>query len=184
MPRLPIVLLLAMTSTALAEEGEHEEHHEHGPWELRTSIEAPLYRHASEGSTNIGKEFEPELDVMISYVIEEKRLSLDLELGEALLLSTSEEAIDTPKRVGTVVRPGVAYSPAEGVPLYFAALLAIHLEPSPVTLGFRLGVGTDLHLGFAKLFFEADFDVSAAGTGNDAFKHQDLVLATGLLFHL
>lgn len=186
---LVVTSLLSLTAVARADEHEHEpaEHgeHEHSPFEIRVGVEAPMFEHASEGSTNITKEFEGELDVMGSYVVIPHTLSIDLELGEAVLLSSDVDK-DTPTRRGTVVRPGVGYSPSHELPIYLAAMLPIHLEKAPVVLGFRAGVGVDFHLPFAKLFVEADLDLPLAGGSGapDAFKTQTLSLATGLLFHL
>lgn len=165
---------------------EPVDHAEHSPVEIRASLEAPIYAHASEGSTNIGKELELEPDVMVSYVIESKRLSLDLEVGEAILLHTDEEGVDTPKRTGTVLRPGVAYKPAADVPVFVTAMLPMHLEPSPFVFGLRLGAGIDFHIPVGKYFIEADVDFPLAGASGapDAFKTQTLSLATGVLFHL
>lgn len=175
-----LVVACLLTSTIVHAEEEATEAHHHGPWELRVGVEAPMYKHASEGSENIGDAFAPELGVMLSYVIEEHRLSLDLELGEGVQL-TGEGST---RRTGTVVRPGVAWSPVEGVPVFVTGLLPILLEPSPATLGLRLGAGVDIHLGFAKLYLEADVDFPLTGGDVDAFKEQELVLATGLMFHL
>lgn len=179
MTRLLVAALL-LAPTIVHAEGEEGGEHHHGPWEVRAGLEAPLYKHASEGSENIGDAFAPELGVMISYVLEEHRLSLDLELGEGVQL-TGEGST---QRTGTVVRPGVAWSPVEGVPVFVTGLLPVHLEPSPVILQLRLGAGVDIHLGFAKLYIEADVDFPLAGDGVDSFKEQELVLATGLMFHL
>ena len=179
----PGAVLLALTSLARADE-EAEPHH-HGPWEMRVSVESPLYIHGSDASTNISKELELEPDVMISYVLEEKHLSLDLEIGEGILLHSSEGAA-TPARTGTTLRPGVAYSPSRELPIFVAALLPIHLEPSPALLSLRLGAGFDVHTSIGKWFVEADVDLPLAGSTGapDAFAEQALVLATGLLFHL
>jgi hypothetical protein len=178
--------LLALTSVASADEeaGESGEHH-HGPWEMRVSVESPLYIHGSDASTNISKELELEPDVMISYVLEEKHLSFDFEIGEGFLLHSSEGA-DTPARTGTTIRPGIAYLPSRELPIFVTALLPIHLEPSPALLSLRLGAGIDAHTPIGKWFVEADVDLPlAGGTGApDAFAEQALVLATGLLFHL
>jgi len=188
MPRLlAVVMVLFAVRTAHAEgeaEGEGAEHH-HGPWEMRVSVESPIYAHASDASTNITKEFVLEPSVMISYVLEEKHMSLDLEIGEGFLLHSSEGA-DTPARTGTVIRPGVAYSPSRELPIFVTALLPVHIEPSPVLLSLRLGAGIDFHTAIGKWFVEADLDLPlAGGTGApDAFSEQELVLATGLLFHL
>jgi len=187
MTRLALALLL-LSSLAHAEgepeAGEAGEAH-HGPWEMRVSLESPIYAHASDASTNITKEFELEPGVMISYVLEEHHMSLDLEIGEGFLLHSSEGA-DTPARTGTVIRPGVAYSPSRELPIFVTALLPVHIEPSPVLLSLRLGAGIDFHTAIGKWFVEADLDLPlAGGTGApDAFSEQELVLATGLLFHL
>lgn len=113
-------------------------------------------------------------------------MSLDLEIGEGFLLHSSDAAVDTPARVGTVIRPGVAYSPSHELPVFVTALLPMHLEPSPFLLSLRLGAGVDFHTPIGKYFIEADLDLPlAGGTGApDAFAEQALVLATGLLFHL
>jgi len=176
MPRWPI-LLLAIARAAHAD-SETEEHH--SPLEMRVSLEAPLYSHASAGSTSITDELELEPDVMISYVIEAHRLSLDLEVGESVLVSGD----GAPARTGTVVRPGVAYSPVHD--LFVTALLPVHLEPSPALLGLRLGAGFDFRVPFGKWFVEADVDFPLVGaTGApDAFAEQAFVIATGALFHL
>jgi len=187
MPRVAALLipttLLAMTTAARAD--EHELEHEHSPFELRASVEAPILSHGSAGSTNIIHELEPELDVMASYVVVPKTLSIDLELGEAILLASQEEP-DTPIRRGTTIRPGVGYTPNHELPIYVLAMLPIHLEPAPAVLGLRLGAGFDVHLSFGKYFVEAAVDLPlAGGTGApDAFATQTFVLATGLLFHL
>lgn len=184
MTRLALLVLVVATRLAHADEGAAEEHH-HGPWEMRVSVESPLYIHSSDASTNISKDLEVEPDVMISYVLEEKHLSFDFEIGEAFLLSSSEP-VDTPKRTGTTIRPGVAYSPSRELPIFVTALLPIHLEPSPALLSLRLGGGVDVHTPIGKWFVEADVDLPlAGGTGApDAFAEQQIVLATGLLFHL
>src|ERR1700742_1713633 len=111
---IPVLLLFG--SPAFAEGPEqHEQHGEHSPFEIRASVEAPIFGHADGRSTNIAKELEPELDAMVSYVLEEQHVSLDLEIGEALLVHTDEEGVDTPRRTGTVIRPGVAWSPVHGM---------------------------------------------------------------------
>jgi len=183
--------LLAATASLAHAEGEEVvagegEHHHHGPWEMRVSVESPLYTHASDASTNISKELEVEPDVMFSYVLEEHHMSIDLEIGEGFLLHSSEMGVDTPQRTGTVIRPGVAYSPSHELPVFVTALLPMHLEPSPFVLGLRLGAGVDFHTSVGKYFIEADVDFPLAGGSGapDPFSEQVLVLATGLLFHL
>lgn len=184
MTRAAILLLLA--ARLAHAEGEAAEEHHHGPWEMRVSVESPLYAHASEGSTNISKELELEPDVMISYVLEDKHLSFDFELGEGFLLHSSEAGVDTPARTGTTIRPGIAYSPSRELPIFVTALLPIHLEPSPALLSLRVGGGIDMHTPIGKWFVEADLDVPLVGGSGapDAFAEQAVVLATGLLFHL
>ncbi|MBV8760896.1 MAG: hypothetical protein JO257_26615 [Deltaproteobacteria bacterium] len=154
---------------------------------MRVSVESPLYTHRSEGSENIGDATELEPDVMVSYVLEEQRMSFDLELGEAFLLRTKDVAVDAPSRLGTFIRPGVAYAPSPTLPIFVTAMLPIKLEPSPALLELRLGAGVNIaKTSIGKWFVEADVDLPLVGgsTAPSAFSAQQLVLATGLLFHL
>jgi hypothetical protein len=180
---LLLPILLATTTTARGEGEPHQ--HPHSPFEVRASVEAPIFSHASAGSTNITHELEPELDVMASYLVIPKQLSIDLEVGEAVLVSSKEEP-DAPIRKGTTIRPGVGFTPDHAIPIYVLAMLPIHVEPAPVVLGFRVGVGFDVHLPFGKYFAEAALDLPLVGGAGapDAFATQTFVLATGLLFHL
>src|SRR5512135_2012965 len=111
MTRAVCLVSCLFIATAHAEGEEAAESH-HGPFEMRVSVESPLVVHKSDGTKTIGDEFELEPDVMFSYVLEEHHMSLDLEIGEGFLLHSSEAGADTPKRTGTVIRPGVAYSPS------------------------------------------------------------------------
>lgn len=89
-------LFAASLAHAEGEEGAGEAENHHGPFEMRVSVESPLYIHGSDASTNISKEFELEPDVMFSYVLEEQHMSLDLEIGEGFLLHSSEAVSTRP----------------------------------------------------------------------------------------
>jgi hypothetical protein len=162
---------------------EAEPHH--SPFEMRVSVESPLYGHASDGTTNIVKETELEPNVMVSYVLEEQRISFDLELGESFVVQSVGD--DAPRRTGTTIRPGIAYSLSPPSTVFVTAMFPIHLEPSPVVLSLRLGAGINmLRTPLGTWFLEADVDLPLAGAmgAPDAFSEQAVVLATGLLFHV
>lgn len=196
MTRLALAaLVFAAARLARAEElvGGAAHEPEHGPWEMRVSVETPLYTHGELDSTNVIQETELEPDVMISYVLEEQRVSFDLEVGEGWVVLRSGGGGASggtdgapPVRTGTTIRPGVAYSPSREMPVFLTALLPIHLEPSPVVLSLRLGAGVNLaKTPIGKWFVEADLDFPlAGGDAPNPFQDQSIVLATGLLFHL
>ena len=199
-------LAFAVTTSARAQEHEapaaatHEPAHDThdaaaashgGPFELRLSLEAPLYNHIStdfgSASTNLFKTVDLGVSVMLSYLLVPHVFSLDAEITESFLLASEFPDEGAPKRSGTTIRLGGSYTPSPNLPLYVTALTTFHLEPSPFIFGLRVGAGTEFHITpAAKYFVELDFDFPlASGTdGPSAFKQQAIVLATGVLFHL
>ncbi len=164
--------------------------HQRSPWELRFSLETPLYTHIStdefSGSTNFTKSFELGLSVMLSYIVVPHKLTLDLEVTESELFGSELEE-GTPKRAGTTLRLGGSYRPLSDSPIYLAALTTYHLEPHPFVFGLRLGAGLSFPIADGLQFFgELDLDLPLASSsgGPSAFQQQTVVLATGILWHL
>jgi hypothetical protein len=175
--------------------GEHAGGHEHAhsPWEMRLSLESPIYAHVSQdgvsGSTNFTKTFETGFSVMLGYLLIPGTLGIVAEITESVLWASENPDESTPKRSGTTVRVGVDYAPIQGSPFYVTALIPFHLEPSPFEMDLRIGAGYSWRVPFGKStrwFVEADVDFSlAGGTGvPNAFAGQAIVLATGLMFHV
>jgi hypothetical protein len=177
--------------------GEHAEHHgeghehHHSPWELRLSLETPLYTHVTsdtEGSrsTNIGHTFELGASAALAYTAIPHVATIDFEVTTSELFSSELEE-GTPKGTGLTLRLGGTYRPLQEIPAYIAVMTTYHLDP--FVFGLRGGVGV-YHLfpqyGFG-LVLEADVDFPVAGSGDTfpgAFNQQQIVIAGGVLFHL
>jgi hypothetical protein len=170
--------LLALPLAARAEMG------------LRLGADATIANHDQSGTHVITDNWPLGADVMLSYWTPGSLLSLDLELGEAFILSPPTVAgVTAGKRMGTVLRPGIRLSPPI-LPLYLRAAVPINIEsPSPYdqgrgTYGLRLGAGITIPLILFKIYIEgdADFPLGGGTAAPSAFSNWNLVLNGGLDF--
>src|SRR5260370_29725859 len=131
---------------------------------LRLGLEAPLYTHDSFGrstSYTIGDTLQPAVDVLLSYK-PFPLVAFEAELREGFASTGSGPY----KRTGTAIGPGLRIS-LPVLPVYARASLPIHVEPSPVFVGFRAAGGPEVSLVVVRLYLEAALDFSLAG-GNAA----------------
>jgi hypothetical protein len=130
---------------------------------LRLGLEAPLYTHVSTGASTsytIGDTLQPAVDVLLSYK-PFPLVAFEAELREGFASTGSGY-----KRTGTAIGPGLRIS-LPILPLYARASLPVHVEPSPVFVGFRAAGGLEFSLVVVSLYIEAAVDFSLAG-GNIA----------------
>lgn len=131
---------------------------------LRLGLEAPLYtRNAVAGTSTsytIGDSLQPAVDVLLSYK-PFPLVAFEAELREGFASTGSGY-----KRTGTAIGPGLRIS-LPVLPLYARASLPVHVEPSPVFVGFRAAGGLEFSLVVVSLYVEAAWDFSLAG-GNIA----------------
>jgi len=127
---------------------------------LRLGLEAPLYTHFSSSgastSYTIGDTLQPAVDVLLSY----KPLPIvafEVELREGFAGTGTGY-----QRTGTAIGPGLRIS-APVLPVYARASLPIHVEPSPVFVGFRAAGGLEFSLVVLSIYLEAAVDFSLVG---------------------
>ena len=185
-------------ASATHEPAAHEEHATHdaaaqhghsSPWELKLSLETPLFTHLTtdaEGSrsTNIGRTFELGVSAGLAYQVVPHIATIDVEITQSELFGSELEE-GAPHSTGVTLRLGGTYRPVEHVPVYLLAMTTYHLDP--FLFGVRGGVGFQHHLGRGvALVLEAALDFPIAGSGDapGAFKQQQLVFIGGFQFHL
>jgi hypothetical protein len=122
-------------------------------------------------------------DLMLSYWLPGSVLSIDLELAEQFFLNAPT---NLSSRYGTVLRPGVRFSPPV-LPFYLRGAIPINLEndskyPSRETADLRLGAGITIPLILFHIYVEADADFPLGGNGVGTFSQWNLLLAGGLDF--
>ena len=155
---------------------------------LRVGPEISLAYHDDAGTHVITDTWPIGADLMLSYWLPTQMLSIDLELGETWLGSPPEVG-GAGHRVGTVLRPGVRFSPPV-LPIYFRGALPILVEaPAPYdtgrsTVGLRLGAGFTIPLVLFKIYLEGDMDFPLGGGTNapSAFSNWNLIFTGGLDF--
>ena len=127
---------------------------------LRLGLEAPLYTHVSSTgvstSYTIGDTLQPAVDVLLSYK-PFPLVAFEAELREGFASTGSGY-----KRTGTAIGPGLRIS-MPVLPLYARASLPIHVEPSPVFVGFRAAGGLEFSLVVVSIYLEAALDFTLVG---------------------
>jgi hypothetical protein len=150
---------------------------------IRVGGAASLASHAA-GNTNVITDNWPlGIDVMGSWWLPTSLLSLDLELSEGFLLTPPAGA---DKRTGTVLRPGVRFSPPI-LPIYLRGAIPINIEPAPAgqeRFDLRLGAGFTIPLVLFKVYIEgdADFPLGGGDSAPGAFSTWNFSLNGGLDF--
>jgi hypothetical protein len=131
---------------------------------LRLGVEAPLYtRDNTTGrstSYTIGDTLQPAVDLLVSYK-PFPVVAFEGELREGFTSTGTGY-----KRTGTAIGPGLRIS-LPVLPVYARASLPIHVEPSPVFVGFRAAGGLEFSLVLLSIYLEAALDFSLVG-GNIA----------------
>lgn len=155
---------------------------------LRVGADASVAYHDSLGTHFITDNWPLGGDLMLSWWLPTSLLSLDAELSEQFFLNPPG-TLD--KRIGTVFRPGVRFSPPI-LPVYVRGAIPINLEvncPAGGTCGrerfdLRLGAGITIPLVLFKVYIEGDADFPLGGGDNapSAFSNWNLVLNGGLDF--
>jgi hypothetical protein len=141
------------------------------------------------GGTHVITDYVPlGADVMLSYWLPTSLLSLDLDLAEQFF-GSPPQGVD--KRIGTVIRPGVRFSPPI-LPIYLRGAIPINVETncpagatcSRETFDLRLGAGFTIPLVLFKIYIEGDADFPLGGGNNapSAFSNWNLDLNGGLDF--
>ena len=151
---------------------------------LRLGAEANIAYHDASGTHAITDNWPLAGDVMLSYWLPAQIVAIDLEVAEQFFLSKPAGVTDA--RIGTVLRPGVRFSPPV-IPIYLRGAIPINVETangSRETFDLRLGAGINIPLVLFKIYVEADADFPLGGGTNapSAFSQWALQLNAGLDF--
>lgn len=131
-------------------------------WGIRAGLEMPVGTHINDGgSYSIADSVQPALNLM---VLKGPSDLIGFGLEGRIGFAASGNGY---QRTGTAVGPAMIVN-VPVLPLYVRASLPIHLEPSPVTVGVRLGAGFKFNLPFVGIYLEGTADMPLAGGNTDA----------------
>ena len=155
---------------------------------LRLGVGADVGYHDSSGTHAITDNWPVEGQVMFSYWLPADIIAIDFEVAEQFYLN-HPSAPGAGTRIGTVLRPGLRFSPPV-IPFYVRGAVPINVEnPAPYDANrtkydLRLGAGFNIPLVLVKIYLEADADFPLGGGTNppSAFSNWAVWLNGGLDF--